>query len=79
LPLKDSFYSVEFDSTISHLQAFFISVAVINCQKLPGILEVEDMHEEILKEPSSKNNSNLQRKAPLKYAPMPPLSPVGRV
>jgi len=78
LPLKDSFYSVEFDSTISHLQAFFISVAAINCQKLPGILEIDDMHEEILKEPSSENNSKLQ-KAPLKYAPMPPLSPVGRV
>ncbi|WVZ17130.1 hypothetical protein V8G54_010112 [Vigna mungo] len=79
LPLKDGFYSVEFDSTISHLQAFFISVAVINCQKLPGVLEIDDMHEEILKEPCSKNNRKLQREAHLKYAPMPPLSPVDRV
>ncbi|QCE03978.1 hypothetical protein DEO72_LG8g2010 [Vigna unguiculata] len=76
LPLKDGFYSVEFDSTISHLQAFFISVAVINCQKLPGVLEIDDMHKEILKE---QNNGKDQRKAPLKYAPMPPLSPVDRV
>ncbi|KAG5060247.1 hypothetical protein JHK87_001276 [Glycine soja] len=81
LPLKDGFYSVEFDSTITHLQAFFISVAALSCQKLPGSLEIGNMHEEILnlKEPSSKNNRKLQGKAPLKYAPMPPLSPVGRV
>ncbi|XP_027337219.1 uncharacterized protein LOC113850895 [Abrus precatorius] len=78
LPLKDEFYSVEFNSTISHLQAFFISVAVLSGQKLPGSMEMDSMHEEILKEPSS-NNSKLQGKAPLKYAPIPPLSPVGRV
>lgn len=79
LPLKDGFYSVEFNSTITHLQAFFISVAVLSCQKLPGSLEMGSMHEEILKEPNSNNNSKHQGKAPLKYAPMPPLSPVGRV
>ncbi|CAJ1949246.1 unnamed protein product [Sphenostylis stenocarpa] len=79
LPLKDGFYSVEFDSTITHLQAFFMSVAVLSSQKLPGAMEMDGIHEEILKEPSSKNNSKLHGKAPLKYAPMPPLSPVGRV
>ncbi|KAK7390438.1 hypothetical protein VNO78_25743 [Psophocarpus tetragonolobus] len=80
LPLKDGFYSVEFDSTITHLQAFFISVAALSCQKLPCSLEIGCMHEDIFKEPSSMNNNDrLQGKAPLKYAPMPPLSPVGRV
>ncbi|KAG5042619.1 hypothetical protein HKD37_03G007047 [Glycine soja] len=81
LPLKDGFYSVEFDSTITHLQAFFISVVALSCQKLPGSLEMGSMHEEVLnlKEPSSMNNRKLQGKAPLKYAPIPPLSPVGRV
>ncbi|KAK7349921.1 hypothetical protein VNO77_07810 [Canavalia gladiata] len=79
LPLKDGFYSVEFNSTITHLQAFFISVAVLSCQKLPGSLEMCSLHEEILKEHSSKDTSKLQGKAPLKYAPIPPLSPVGRV
>ncbi|RDX90714.1 hypothetical protein CR513_27396, partial [Mucuna pruriens] len=79
LPLKDGFYSVEFDSTITHLQAFFVSVAILSCHKLPGSLEMGCMHEENLKEPSSKNHSKLQGKAPLRYAPMPPLSPVGRV
>ncbi|KAJ1420079.1 hypothetical protein SESBI_14516 [Sesbania bispinosa] len=50
-----------------------------SCQKLPGSLEMGIMHEEILKEPSSNNNSRLQGKAPVKYTPIPPLSPVGRV
>ncbi|XP_061376342.1 uncharacterized protein LOC133318372 [Gastrolobium bilobum] len=79
LPLKDDeFYSVEFNSAISHLQAFFISVAILSCQKLPGSLEMGSMHEKNLKESSSKN-SRLQGKAPVKYTPIPPLSPAGRV
>ncbi|OIW20299.1 hypothetical protein TanjilG_08269 [Lupinus angustifolius] len=78
-PLKDGFYSIEFNSTITHLQAFFISVVVLSCQKLPSSFEMNSMLEEILKEPSSKNNSRLQGKAPMKYSPTPPLSPVGRV
>ncbi|KAL2337886.1 hypothetical protein Fmac_012332 [Flemingia macrophylla] len=76
LPLKDGFYSVEFASTITHLQAFFVSVAVLSCQ---SSLEMGGMHDEIIKEPNSNDDSKLQGKAPLKYAPMPPLSPVGRV
>ncbi|KAK7286857.1 hypothetical protein RJT34_22168 [Clitoria ternatea] len=79
LPLKDGFYSVEFNSTITHLQAFFISVAVLSSHKQPGSLEISSMHDEFLKEPSSNNNSKHEGKAPLRYAPMPPLSPVSRV
>ncbi|XP_057458799.1 uncharacterized protein LOC130749457 [Lotus japonicus] len=80
LLLKDGFYSVEFNSAITLLQAFFISVVVLSSQKLPGYLEMgSSMHGEILKEPSSKNNSRVQGKAPVKYTPIPPLSPVGRV
>ncbi|KAL4394765.1 hypothetical protein HN51_022655 [Arachis hypogaea] len=78
-PVKDGFYSVEFHSSVTYLQAFFIAVAVLSCQKLPSFLEMGSMLEDNLKEPSSKNNNRPQGKAPLKYTPIPPLSPVGRV
>ncbi|XLR19577.1 uncharacterized protein LOC107636623 [Arachis ipaensis] len=70
-PLKDGFYSVEFSSTIDHLQAFFISVAVLSSQKLPTFLEMSNMHDDIKYE--------LQGKASINYNPIPPVSPVGRV
>lgn len=78
-PLKDGFYSVEFSSAIDHLQAFFITVAVLSSQKLPSSLEMSNMHEEINKELSSKDNYELQGKASINYNPIPPVSPVGRV
>ncbi|KAL2336488.1 hypothetical protein Fmac_010934 [Flemingia macrophylla] len=79
VPLKDGLYSVEFSSTINHLQAFFISVAILSNQKLPSSLEMNNMHEAINKEFSSKNNNELQGKAPLNYNPNPPYSPADRV
>ncbi|XP_061356457.1 uncharacterized protein LOC133300891 [Gastrolobium bilobum] len=79
VPLNDGLYSVEFSSTINHLQAFFISVAVLSSQKLPSSLEMSIMQEEINKELSSKNNNELQEKAPINYNPIPPISPVDRV
>lgn len=80
VPLKNGFYSIEFCSTISHLQAFFISVVLLSSRKQPGSLEIGSMREEILKESSSNNNSSKhQGKTPMKYTPIPPLSPVGRV
>jgi hypothetical protein len=65
-PLKDGFYSVEFSSRITHLQAFFISVALLSSKKLPNNLEMS-------KELNSKN------KATTNYNSVPPLSPVDRV
>ncbi|KAE9618118.1 hypothetical protein Lal_00041878 [Lupinus albus] len=62
-PSTDGFYSVEFSSTISHLQAFFISVVLLSSQKLP----------------STMNKNELPEKASINYNPIPPLSPVGRV
>ncbi|KAK7395178.1 hypothetical protein VNO78_15725 [Psophocarpus tetragonolobus] len=79
VPLNDGFYSVEFSSTINHLQAFFISVALLNSQKLPSSLEMNNMQEAIKKEFSSKNNNEHQRKAHLNYNPIPPYSPADRV
>ncbi|KAI4354597.1 hypothetical protein L6164_003447 [Bauhinia variegata] len=79
VPLKDGFYSVEFNSSITRLQAFFISVTVLSSQKLPGTIELSKMHEGIGKEPSIKSNGGFQGKASIRYTPIPPLSPVGRV
>ncbi|KAF7825599.1 uncharacterized protein G2W53_016763 [Senna tora] len=80
VPLNDGFYSVEFNSSITHLQAFFISVAVLSCQKLSSSLELTHMHEEIFEGANSlKNNNDLLGKAPVNYTPIPPLSPAGRV
>lgn len=76
-PLKDGFHSVEFSSTITHLQAFFISVVLLSGQKLPNFLEMSNMN--INKGPSSMNKNELQEKAPINYNQIPPLSPVGRV
>ncbi|RDY07654.1 hypothetical protein CR513_08200, partial [Mucuna pruriens] len=78
VPLKDGFYSVEFSSTINHLQAFFISVTVLNSQKLPSSLEMNNTQDAINKEFSSINNNKLQGKAPLYYNPIPPYSPADR-
>ncbi|XP_058737003.1 uncharacterized protein LOC131609335 [Vicia villosa] len=66
-PLKDGFYSVEFSSTIPHLQAFFISVSVLSSKKLPSSMEI----------PSKELNS--KEEASKYYNSGPPLSPVDRV
>ncbi|XP_014521812.1 uncharacterized protein LOC106778366 [Vigna radiata var. radiata] len=79
LPLKDGFYSVEYSSTINHLQAFFVSVIVLGNQKLQSSLEMNNIQEAIDKGFSSKNNQELQGKAALYYNPIPPYSPADRV
>ncbi|KHN14590.1 hypothetical protein glysoja_037567, partial [Glycine soja] len=79
VPLKDGFYSVEFSSEINHLQAFFMSVAVLSSHNLPSSLEINNMQEAINKEFSPKSNNELQGKAPLYYNPIPPYSPADRV
>ncbi|KAK4268689.1 hypothetical protein QN277_025305 [Acacia crassicarpa] len=79
VPLKEGLYSVEFNSSITHLQALFISVAALNCQRLSS-LERTIMREQIYKEPSSlKSGNNLPGNAPVNYTPIPPPSPAGRV
>jgi len=65
-PLKEGFYSVEFSSTITHLQAFFISVSLLSSKKLPNTL---DMSKEL-------NSKEIATKY---YNSVPPLSPVHRV
>ncbi|KAI4356549.1 hypothetical protein L6164_000566 [Bauhinia variegata] len=79
VPLKDGSYMVEFHSSITHLQAFFMSITVLSSQKLAGSIEMSKMHEEIAKEPSLKDNGGFHGNEPVRYTPIPPLSPVGRV
>lgn len=73
-PGKDGTYSIEFNTSISMLQAFFICVIVISSQKTSDLSE-----EKVYQERTSNGNSGIQMTGPSKYAPNPPHSPVGRV
>lgn len=78
-PLKDGICSVEFSTTISSLQAFFICVAVISSQK-PLELSAGNMDEiKAFQQLDVHGNGGVQPKVPAIYTPNPPLSPVGRV
>ncbi|XP_031397309.1 uncharacterized protein LOC116208172 isoform X2 [Punica granatum] len=85
-PFRKGIYSIEFDSSMSLLQAFSICVAFISCQGLPGSPEANCLSGvNAQQEPTLSRNGALkaplifQREGPEKYAPCPPLSPVGRV
>lgn len=84
-PFRKGIYSIEFDSSISLLQAFSICVAVVSCRTSSDPSE-GDCSPEI----STVGELALNRKVPMKapsvikqgrakYAPFPPPSPVGRV
>ncbi|CAI0424417.1 unnamed protein product [Linum tenue] len=62
--VEKGMYSVEFNRRISLLQAFFISVSVVRSQKASDLVEQASFANE---------------PATAKFAPCPPLSPVGRV
>ncbi|KAK9986463.1 hypothetical protein SO802_031414 [Lithocarpus litseifolius] len=75
--LKDGLYSIEFNSSISLLQSFFICVAVLSCKRPFNLLDKSEA--KVFKEPILNENNGSQRRASAKYAPNPPSSPVGRV
>ncbi|XP_048138455.1 uncharacterized protein LOC115734670 isoform X1 [Rhodamnia argentea] len=84
-PFRKGIYSIEFDSSISLLQAFSISVAVLSCQTSSDPSEA-DCSPEISTLGELALSRNVPMRAPsmikqgrAKYAPFPPLSPVGRV
>lgn len=89
VPLNKEIYSVEFNTSVSLLQAFFISVTVISGQQLSDLSEVSSLYEaEALREEPMMNEKGTKKssitnidlgKVPAKYAPNPPHSPVGRV
>ncbi|XP_038904177.1 uncharacterized protein LOC120090998 [Benincasa hispida] len=83
VPLKGGFFEVRFDSSISMLQAFFICVAVLNGQNPADPSEASKFAPEgtMIKDPDSNGINIVREKQPasIRYAPNPPLSPVGRV
>ncbi|XP_065853890.1 uncharacterized protein [Euphorbia lathyris] len=85
-PFEKGKYSVEFSSSISLLQAFFIGVSVISCQRSSDLAEDSNSSEEKAFRGSSNGinglktvRTSLGKEVPMKYTPTPPLSPVGRV
>ncbi|KAL9273091.1 hypothetical protein AKJ16_DCAP10565 [Drosera capensis] len=83
---KDSVYSVKFSSSFSVLQAFAISIALLECKSPSGFLKPSEVPEEpapglaipeLLFQTRSSKQSHLE--APLRYFTFPPKSPVGRV
>ncbi|KAJ6699523.1 hypothetical protein OIU79_012726 [Salix purpurea] len=80
--VEKGMYSIEFCSSISSLQAFFISVTVISCQKPTDLLDVSNASgEKFQQEP--RNSSNVTKKihaippgeTHVKYTLGPPISP----
>ncbi|KAK3226248.1 hypothetical protein Dsin_006110 [Dipteronia sinensis] len=90
VPLNKEIYSVEFDSSFHLLQAFFICVTVISCQKSSDLSGVSNLYEAKVFEEEPKpwmNGEGIKKNHPSniilgglpgKYAPNPPHSPVGR-
>lgn len=82
-PLKGGFFEIRFDSSISMLQAFFICVAVLNGQNPADPSEASKFapEEKMIKYPDSNGINRVRERQPasIRYAPNPPLSPVGRV
>ncbi|KAL8236653.1 hypothetical protein R6Q59_017734 [Mikania micrantha] len=78
--LEDGLYSLEYNPSMSMLQAFSICVAVVSSQKLTHIFQVNYVPES--KQPS-ENTQPVTREKKLKtreeFVSKPPASPVGRV
>ncbi|KAJ0782875.1 hypothetical protein HanLR1_Chr01g0013171 [Helianthus annuus] len=68
-PIKEGIFSVEYNSSVSPLQAFAICISVVECRK-------SSQHQEsttyVAKRVTNDPNS-------VRFASFPPLSPVGRV
>ena len=83
-PFKDGIYSVEFNSSLSLMQAFSICIAVWDSRKHCELSEPVTSSEErtlgetILNDRISPPNP-IEGEAPARYVSYPPLSPVGRV
>uniref|UniRef100_A0A5B6ZNK4 DUF3527 domain-containing protein n=1 Tax=Davidia involucrata TaxID=16924 RepID=A0A5B6ZNK4_DAVIN len=83
---KDGIFSVEFDSSLSLLQAFSICIAVLNSRKPHELSELSNLSESkpceettLVENDGIKAPNHIQMEVPARYASYPPLSPVGRV
>ncbi|XP_021738002.1 uncharacterized protein LOC110704512 isoform X1 [Chenopodium quinoa] len=79
IPLRDGLFSVEFDAKISSLQAFSISVALINSLNPAHSANTTEQVESKPEFGRVKASMAIRNEGPEKHAPHPPLSPVGRV
>ncbi|KAI3489987.1 hypothetical protein L1887_45902 [Cichorium endivia] len=70
-PLKEGIFSVEYNSSLSILQAFSICISVVECRK-----SSQDMESRTYVAKQVEDDLILN---PLSFASFPPLSPVGRV
>ncbi|CAI9761991.1 unnamed protein product [Fraxinus pennsylvanica] len=82
-PTSNGFYSLEFNASISLLEAFSVCVASITSRKLPEILDVNNLSETAglsevtIGKDKMKPQTTLQ--VPVKYVTCPPSSPFGRI
>ncbi|KAD3338513.1 hypothetical protein R6Q59_026720 [Mikania micrantha] len=68
-PIKEGIFSVEYDSSVSPLQAFSICISVLECRK-------SSQHQESATYVAKQVKNG---PSPVRFASFPPLSPVGRV
>ncbi|KAF8396856.1 hypothetical protein HHK36_018491 [Tetracentron sinense] len=84
-PIEKGIYTVNFNASISSLQAFSICIAAINSWKPSDHLEVTNLSEaKTSQESISMENDRIRAPSrvegsPARYVPYPPLSPVGRI
>lgn len=86
-PLKDGFHSVEFNASVSLLEAFSICVAVITSRVLSDIFDIDHLPEAKVsveaktENDTMKNNTSMVTpgEVPAKYVSCPPPSPVERI
>lgn len=79
IPLRDGLFSVEFDTEVSSLQAFSMSVALINSQNPVNSADATDVVESKQDFANPEASMGIRREGTEKRTPHPPLSPVGRV
>ncbi|KAM5583448.1 hypothetical protein ABKV19_003375 [Rosa sericea] len=77
-PFKDGIYSVEFNSSLSVLQAFSICIAVLDSRNLCQFSEFRETKATVQDDGISDLNQT-EGEVPARYASYPPLSPAGRV
>lgn len=78
-PFKESIYSVEFDSSLTLLQAFAICISFLDRKRPAEIAEKITNEVGVFEVPSIMKTRNHQVDVPARYASYPPDSPVGRV
>ncbi|KAK1428688.1 hypothetical protein QVD17_17527 [Tagetes erecta] len=68
-PVKEGTFSVEYDSSVSALQAFSVCISVVECRK-------SSQHQESTTYVAKRVSKDPK---PVRFTSLPPLSPVGRV